>query len=91
MNTKDSEARTDWQGIFVPQEGCGKTGTKTADCRASPGICKVFPPAIHRFVHKRPGRQTVVATLQICDSEIVSQRSMEKQQAAMRSPACSPG
>jgi len=76
MNTKDSEAEADWQGIFDPHQAPAKTGTKTADCRALSGICKVFPPAMHRFVHKRPGRQTVVATLQICDSEIVSQRSI---------------
>jgi hypothetical protein len=81
MNTKDSEGRAEWQGFFGPQEGVGKTGTKTAGCRASSGLSKVFAPAVHRFVHKLPGRRTVIASLQICDSEIVAQRNMKFEQA----------
>jgi len=97
MNTKDSEGRAEWQGFFVPQEGVPKSGTKTADCRASFDLSKVFPPAMHRFVHKRAGRRTVSVALQFCDSEIMRQRNIGNDAdvdrcqggAPIRSPALS--
>jgi hypothetical protein len=78
MNTKDSEAGPEWQGLFAPQEGSAESGTKTAGCAAPRGISKVFPLHIHRLFHKLPGRRAVGAALQFCDSEIVSQRSMRQ-------------